>query len=578
MTDQVEDAAKLWRQVISILVDKEQTDALGLDTLRGAEKALLNSVTPSALWPGFFLLATDSPVVVKLVNAKLKDPIEQVLHHITGEETEAVITVDDEHEAEQNEALAGESASPLASQSTGQQSQAPQAPRTPVAGQSPLTPTSHAAGPSTQAAQPTQQSNQTTPSGTGLPGVHTAASNQSSPASTAGASPLASNYGPDSTSTEIAEQAPVVATETILPPPRYRGFETPTQMKVPDGEPTLNRKYTFDTFVTGPQNQFAAAAAVAVAESPARAYNPLFIYGGAGLGKTHLLHAIGHYARNLYPNLRVRYVTSEDFTNDFVNSLRDDAKESFKRRYRDLDILIVDDIQFLAGKKGLQEEFFHTFNALHQSDRQIVLSSDRPPGELNVLEERLRTRFAWGLMTDLQVPNLETRIAILSKKAQMSGLEIPYEVLQYIAENTSSSIRELEGKLVQINATSSLMKVPVSLELAEEIFGEDEIEVHITPQIVIQTTADYFGLTVSDLLGPGKTRPVSHARQIAMYLTRELTALSLPAIGKEFGNRDHSTVLHANRKITKEIADKKPSGDQVNDLTTRIRDRARGAS
>lgn len=555
MTDQLEDAAKLWHEVISILVDKVQTDALGIETLRPADKALLNSITPSALWPGFILLSTESPVVMKIVNAKLKESIEQVLQSLTGEETEAVITVEEEHESDHADASHADSTATPA-----------QTAHTAISEQS-------VSGVHSGSTAHTGSSGHSGLSGHSTPDASVPATGST----TSVTSPGTSGLGSEPTSKEIADHAPVVATEAVLPPPRFRGFETPAQMKTPDGEPTLNPKYTFDTFVTGPQNQFAAAAAVAVAEAPARAYNPLFIYGGAGLGKTHLLHAIGHYARNLYPNLRVRYVTSEDFTNDFVNSLRDDAKESFKRRYRDLDILIVDDIQFLAGKKGLQEEFFHTFNALHQSDRQIVLSSDRSPGELNVLEERLRTRFAWGLMTDLQVPNLETRIAILSKKAQMSGIEIPYEVLQYIAENTSSSIRELEGKLVQIKATSSLMNVPVSLQLAEEIIGEDEIEIHITPQIIIQTTADYFDLTVSDLLGPGKTRPVSHARQIAMYLTRELTALSLPAIGKEFGNRDHSTVLHANRKITKEIADKRPSSDQVNDLTTRIRDRARGA-
>ena len=346
-------------------------------------------------------------------------------------------------------------------------------------------------------------------------------------------------------------------------------------MGQPVEEPTLNPKYTFETFVIGPQNRFAAAAAAAVAEQPARAYNPLFISGGSGLGKTHLLHAIGHYATALDPKLRVRYVSSEEFTNDFINSVRDDAQESFKRRYRDLDILIVDDIQFLEGKEGTQEEFFHTFNALHQADRQIVLSSDRPPRELKTLEERLRTRFEWGLTPDLQLPDLETRIAILSKKAQLDRLNVPHDVLQFIAEHTASSIRELEGRLLQVTAQASLLKMPVSLQLAEEIIGSDSAEVEITPDIIISATAEFYGLTVADLTGPGKTRPVSHARQVAMYLTRSLIDISLPAIGKVFGNRDHSTVLYAHRKIQKEISDKRATKDQVNDLTTRIRERSR---
>lgn len=342
-----------------------------------------------------------------------------------------------------------------------------------------------------------------------------------------------------------------------------------------DGESLLNKNYTFENFVVGSSNNFAAAACRAVAEAPAKAYNPLFIWGESGLGKTHLLHAIGHYAKELQPNMRVKYVSSEELTNDFINSIANDTRESFKRRYRNLDMLIVDDIQFLQNKESTQEEFFHTFNALHQADRQIVLSSDRPPRELKTLEERLRTRFEWGLTPDLQLPDLETRIAILSKKAQLDRLNVPHDVLQFIAEHTASSIRELEGRLLQVTAQASLLKMPVTLALAEEIIGSDSAEVEITPDIIISATAEFYGLTVADLTGPGKTRPVSHARQVAMYLTRSLIDISLPAIGKVFGNRDHSTVLYAHRKIQKEIAEKRATQDQVNDLTTRIRERSR---
>lgn len=580
MSEQPELPGGLWEQVVSILTSPEGAPELGIAPLRPPHKALLRSVTHTGDFPGFFLLSTQSPVVQALVKEELKGIIETVLTSLTGEELETVITVadpaDDADEGQATEAV----------QPSGQQS--PQ--------HSELVSSTASRPPQAQRQRPNQQQ-----SGRNYPFPNAGSNDFNLHEQHQGSAPTHQVHQPNVHSQQGAQsqRRPMDAVDSmaqglshssaenpmtiadqrqVTSPFQSESHGTPTEMSMPFEEPTLNPNYTFETFVIGPQNKFAAAAAVAVAESPGRTYNPLFISGGSGLGKTHLLHGIGHYAKHLYPNLRVRYVSSEEFTNDFINSVRDDAQESFKRRYRDLDMLIIDDIQFLEGKEGTQEEFFHTFNALHQSNHQIVLSSDRPPRELKTLEDRLRTRFQWGLNPDLQYPDLETRIAILSKKAQLSDLVVPHDVLQYIAENTSSSIRELEGRLLQISAHASMIHEPVTLKFAQEILGADEIEVQITPEIIISTTAEYFDLTVADLVGPGKTRPVAHARQIAMYLTRSFTELSLPSIGREFGNRDHSTVLHAERKIVKEIQEKKPSKDQVNDLTTRIRDRARGTA
>jgi chromosomal replication initiator protein len=344
------------------------------------------------------------------------------------------------------------------------------------------------------------------------------------------------------------------------------------------GEPTarLNPKYLFDTFVIGASNRFAHAAAVAVAEAPAKAYNPLFIYGESGLGKTHLLHAIGHYARSLYPGTRVRYVSSEEFTNEFINSIRDGKGDSFRKRYREMDILLVDDIQFLADKESTQEEFFHTFNTLHNANKQIVLSSDRPPKQLVTLEDRLRNRFEWGLITDVQPPELETRIAILRKKAVQEQLNAPPEVLEFIASRISRNIRELEGALIRVTAFASLNRQPVDLGLTEIVLkdlipgGEDSAP-EITATAIMAATADYFGLTVDDLCGSSRSRVLVTARQIAMYLCRELTDLSLPKIGAQFGGRDHTTVMHADRKIRALMAERRSIYNQVTELTNRIK-------
>jgi len=340
----------------------------------------------------------------------------------------------------------------------------------------------------------------------------------------------------------------------------------------------LNPKYTFDTFVIGASNRFAHAAAVAVAEAPAKAYNPLFVYGQSGLGKTHLLHAIGHYARNLYPNVRVRYVNSEEFTNDFINSIRDDKSSAFQSRYRNVDVLLIDDIQFLQGKVQTQEEFFHTFNALHNANKQVVITSDLPPKQLSGFEERMRSRFEWGLLTDVQPPDLETRIAILRKKAIQEKMTTPDEVLEFIASKISTNIRELEGALIRVTAFASLNRQPVDLNLAEivlkDIFPYD-LGSQITSATIMAQTAAYFGLTIEDLCGSSRSRVLVTARQIAMYLCRELTDLSLPKIGQQFGGRDHTTVMHADRKIRKLLSERRAIYNQVTELTNRIRNQSR---
>ncbi|HVQ18539.1 MAG TPA: chromosomal replication initiator protein DnaA [Actinomycetes bacterium] len=345
-----------------------------------------------------------------------------------------------------------------------------------------------------------------------------------------------------------------------------------------DSDSRLNPKYTFDTFVIGASNRFAHAAAIAVAEAPAKAYNPLFIYGGSGLGKTHLLHAIGHYARSLYAGTRVLYVSSEEFTNDFINSIRDDKAQAFQRRYRDVDVLLIDDIQFLQGRVQTQEEFFHTFNTLHTANKQIVITSDVAPQQLSGFEDRMRTRFTWGLTTDVQPPDLETRIAILRKKAAQEKLQAPPEVLEFIASKIATNIRELEGALIRVTAFASLNRQPVDLALAEIVLKDlipDSSGPEVTSGLIMAQTAAYFGLTLDDLCGSSRSRVLVNARQIAMYLCRELTDLSLPKIGQQFGGRDHTTVMHADRKIRQLMAERRSVYNQVTELTNRIKSQAR---
>jgi chromosomal replication initiator protein len=340
----------------------------------------------------------------------------------------------------------------------------------------------------------------------------------------------------------------------------------------------LNPKYVFDTFVIGSSNRFAHAAAVAVAEAPAKAYNPLFIYGDSGLGKTHLLHAIGHYARRLYSGIRVRYVNSEEFTNDFINSIRDDEGTSFKTTYRNVDVLLIDDIQFLAGKDRTLEEFFHTFNALHNNNKQVVITSDQPPKLLAGFEDRMKSRFEWGLLTDIQPPELETRIAILRKKALSEGLSAPDDALEYIASKISSNIRELEGALIRVTAFASLNRQPVDVALAEMVLKDlitDDGAQEITSAQILTQTADYFKLSMEELCSKSRTRTLVTARQIAMYLCRELTDMSLPKIGQELGGRDHTTVIHADRKIRELMAERRVIYNQVTELTNRIKQQQR---
>jgi chromosomal replication initiator protein len=340
----------------------------------------------------------------------------------------------------------------------------------------------------------------------------------------------------------------------------------------------LNPKYTFDTFVIGSSNRFTHAAAVAVAEAPAKAYNPLFIYGESGLGKTHLLHAIGHYAQRLMPGLRTRYVSSEEFTNDFINSVRDDKMQAFQARYRSVDLLLIDDIQFLERAERTQEEFFHTFNTLHNANKQIVISSDKSPRQLNSLEDRLRTRFEWGLISDVQAPDLETRIAILRKKAAQEGMNLPPEVLEFIASRIQSNIRELEGALIRVTAFASLNRQTVDITLTETVLKDlvGQLDApEITASTIMGITAEYFAVSADDLVGSSRSRALVHARQMAMYLCRELTDLSLPRIGEKFGGRDHTTVMHAERKIKTQMAEKLTTYNQIAELTSRIKLRSR---
>ena len=346
-----------------------------------------------------------------------------------------------------------------------------------------------------------------------------------------------------------------------------------------DNDSQLNPKYLFDHFVIGQSNRFAHAAAVAVAEAPAKSYNPLFIYGGSGLGKTHLLHAIGHYVRRLYSRLSVRYVTTEQFTNEFITSIQTKGSNAFQRRYREIDVLLIDDIQFLERAERTQEEFFHTFNALHNAEKQIVISSDRAPRSISHLEDRLRSRFEWGLMVDVQPPELETRIAILRRKAEAERLDLPLEVLELIGERVRSNIRELEGALLRVAAYANLSGSQPDLPMAEAVLKDvlpDEREREITTELIMDVVADFFDLDVSVLCSDSRTRQLVNARQVSMYLVRELTDMSFPQIGKAFGGRDHSTVMHANTKIANQMKEKHAIYEQVQELTARIRATARG--
>jgi chromosomal replication initiator protein len=364
----------------------------------------------------------------------------------------------------------------------------------------------------------------------------------------------------------------------VAVPPEEEGVSTSSGelrfLRRPAPSTPLNERYVFETFVIGPSNSFAHAAALAVAEQPAQAYNPLFIYGGAGLGKTHLLHAIGHEARRLYPDLVVRYVSSEAFMNDFIQGVRADGMAAFRKRYREANILLVDDIQFLAKGEQTQDEFFHTFNALHNDGCQIVISSDRQPAEIPGIEERLRTRFEWGLITDVQPPDLETRVAILQKRASADRVVVPNDVLEFIASRVQSNIRELEGRYTRVVSYAAVNRIPLSRTLAEEVLrpllsADDPCDV--PDDAIIMACCEYFGISREEMLSKSRTRQISHARQVAMYLCRDLTDMSLPRVGAVFGGRDHTTVLHAERKIKQLMREQRQVFMQIQELTTRLK-------
>ena len=384
--------------------------------------------------------------------------------------------------------------------------------------------------------------------------------------------------------TASADEETPALTDSVAPPqlvePELSRFGVPFKpaTRDPDAAP-LNPSYTFDNFVTGSSNRFAHAATLSVAERPAKSWNPLFIYGGPGLGKTHLLHAIGHFVREQYPQYRLRYASAETFTNEFIDALRSNTAGQFKKRYRECDVLLIDDIQFMEGKESTKEEFFHTFNALHGASRQIVITSDRPPKSLAALEDRLRSRFEWGLVTDVQPPELETRIAILRKKAEREPVPVPDEVLEFIATNVRDNIRMLEGALIRVTAFASLNREVLDEALARqvlhELFAGDQPQ-QITPKIILDATSKTFGFSLEELCGPNRRRPLVTARQIAMYVMRELTDFSYPAIAREFGGRDHTTVIHAVEKIGDQMKERRAIFDQVTELMSVIKKSSSG--
>jgi chromosomal replication initiator protein len=374
------------------------------------------------------------------------------------------------------------------------------------------------------------------------------------------------------------DEAPMATVTPIGSPISYPEVKSGGPSTSKDFDTRLNPKYTFDSFVTGGSNRFAHAAAFAVAEAPAKAYNPLFIYGNSGLGKTHLLHAIGHYALNLYPRIKVRYVSSEEFTNDFINAIQNNRTADFQATYRDIDVLLIDDIQFLQGKDQTQEAFFHTFNTLHDHNKQVVITSDLPPKQLTGFEDRMLSRFEWGLLTDIQAPELETRIAILRKKAENDRLPVPDEVLEYMAARVSSNIRELEGTLLRVNAFAALNRQKVDMQLVQTVLkdvvplGEDSV---IAPIEIINAVAAYYKITPDDLYGQSRIAAIALARQIAMYICREQTNLSLPKIGQLFGGRDHTTVMYAQKKITEVMNERRYVYNQVTEIIGRIKAQSR---
>ncbi|MDG3009830.1 chromosomal replication initiator protein DnaA [Rhodococcus sp. D2-41] len=530
MDDDPRALAEVWPIVVAELTSEDGADESETSgpALTKQQKAWLLLVRPITLAGGFALLAAPSSFAKEAIERALRSPITEALSRHLGQPVELAVRISTT--SDQSEAPAADGETPAAAPAPG-----------PAADEIDVT---------------------------GIPSFRRRRRDGEEPDEL-------------SDHDEIDEDAEARESMHSSWPSYFSKSAEPTDTAArPSNKPnssSLNAKYTFDTFVIGASNRFAHAAAVAIAEAPARAYNPLFVWGESGLGKTHLLHAAGHYAQRLFPGMRVKYVSTEEFTNDFINSLRDDRKVAFKRRYREIDVLLVDDIQFIEGKEGIQEEFFHTFNTLHNANKQIVISSDRPPKQLATLEDRLRTRFEWGLITDVQPPELETRIAILSKKAQMDRLEVPHDVLELIASRIERNIRELEGALIRVTAFASLNKQPLDLKLAEVVLRDlapDSSTVEITAATIMAVTAEYFSTTIDELVGPGRTRAIASARQIALYLCRELTDLSLPKIGQTFG-RDHTTVMYAEKKVRGEMTERRKVYDQVQELTARIKQRSK---
>ncbi|AXB46245.1 chromosomal replication initiator protein DnaA [Amycolatopsis albispora] len=555
MSDHQLNLGVVWEQVVRELSDS---------TLSPQQRAWMRVTRPIGLLDGTALLAAPSDFAKEAIERALREPITDALSRRLGREVSLAVKVDTA-----DGAMGGPSAPPPPSRYSPPPGRVENG-----SAARPPNPRPHPPRPMPGPPAPPLE-------GTAMPpGMPPTRSPRPDPAELARSHEAAEPI--DDGEEEVDEEGEALAAvHEIWPtfsgqPVAGQPYTAPAQPQT--SKTRLNEKYTFDTFVIGASNRFAHAASVAVAEAPSRAYNPLFIWGESGLGKTHLLHAVGHYAQRLFPGMRVRYVSTEEFTNDFINSLRDDRKVAFQRRYRDIDILLVDDIQFLEGKEGTQEEFFHTFNTLHNANKQIVVSSDRPPKRLETLEDRLRTRFEWGLITDIQPPELETRIAILRKKAAQDRLAVPGEVLEFIAARVEANIRELEGALIRVTAFASLNQQPVDVGLAEIVLRDlipDSQAPEISAPTIMGVTAEFFDVSMDDLCGPGKTKALATARQIAMYLCRELTDMSLPRIGQTFGGRDHTTVMHAAKKIRKEMAERRRIYDQVQELTSRIKQRAR---
>ena len=545
-----------WRAVVDDLLARSERADSDVPAFTHAQRLYLQLARPIMMMDGYALIAAPDMKSKTILEDELGTHIAQALTRTLGRPFSLAVTV-----APPEQEVGGEqAASPQASASAASPNPAPPSPAPNPAPEQTPSSGGYGAGPAYSYSTPAQPQAGWQPTQAQAPASLDELADQFNQQQAERASE-SQGYG----SSAGAGPADGGAANRIN---QQRAAEDPQRNQ------SLNPNHTFDSFVIGSSNRFANGAAVAVAENPARAYNPLFIWGGSGLGKTHLLHAAGNYAQYLHKGLRVKYVSSEEFTNDYINSLRDDRQESFKRRYRNLDILMVDDIQFLEGKESTQEEFFHTFNALHQANKQIILSSDRPPKQLTTLEDRLRTRFEGGLITDIQPPDLETRIAILMKKAESDGTTIDRSVLELIASRFDSSIRELEGALIRVSAYSSLVNEPINMEMAEIALRDlapDSSNVIITPTTIMEVTADYFDIDVATLTGAGKKRAVAHARQLAMYLCRELTELSLPKIGDEFGGKDHTTVIYADRKIRKEMTENRNTYDEIQTLTQRIK-------